>query len=288
MNLYWWNDIPNVGDVASEYVISKLSDENIKWKEPQRTIPKYVKKTIKNILKGKFKISSLTEFVYPWEKCLFAIGSILDFANKKTICWGSGFREPYSKFRGGTVVAVRGKLSRDILPHHQEIPLGDPALLLPLLYKPKVENRQDFIKIIPHFLDYNDMYEQYSNKYKIIDIRTKNVESFIDQIVSSKFILSTSLHGLIIAHAYGIPALWIIKGSIASSGFKFYDYFSSVNIPQYNGFTNINEILSCHNNIEKLFEENADKSQINISLKELQHNLLRVAPFKLKSQYYNV
>lgn len=287
MNLYWWKEIPNVGDVASEYVISKLSDEHIKWKEPQRKLLTYCKKTIKDLLKGKYNISSLGEFVYPWEKCLFAIGSILDYSNSKTICWGCGFREPYSKFRGGKVLAVRGKLSRNIL-NREDIPLGDPALLLPLLYTPKAIEQKEYIKIIPHYLDYNDIYNQYSNKYQIIDIRTKDVESFIDQITSSKYILSTSLHGLIIAHAYGIPALWIKKGPIASSGFKFYDYFSSVEIPKYEGFTNIEEILSKQSYIEKLFNENSDKSQINVSLKNIQHNLLKVAPFKLKDQFKSI
>ena len=46
-------------------------------------------------------------------------------------------------------------------------------------------------------------------------------------------IFSTSLHGLIISHAYGIPAIWIKAGNIGTDGFKFKDYFSSVNIPYY-------------------------------------------------------
>lgn len=286
MNLYWWKEIPNVGDAASEYVVSKLSKERIKWKVPQRTLLMQLKQIIKSLLKGQFYIYSLSEFVYPWEKCLFAIGSILDYSNNKTICWGSGFREPHSKFHGGKVFAVRGKLSRKILTDKENIPLGDPALLLPLLYTPKIGEKKEFIKIIPHYLDYNNIHNQYSNKYEIVNIRTNNVEYFIDQITSSKYILSTSLHGLIIAHAYGIPALWIKKGPIASSSFKFYDYFSSVGIPQYEGFTNIEEILSSPSCIEELFNQNSDKSQINVSLKDLQQNLLKVAPFKLKDQFH--
>ena len=128
----------------------------------------------------------------------------------------------------------------------------------------------------------------YNKQYNIIDIRTSNIEFFIDEIVSSKYILSTSLHGLIIAHAYGIPALWIKKGHIGSSEFKFHDYFSSVNIPLYEGFTNIEEILSNDENIEHLFQQNINKSQINAPLCDIQQTLLKAAPFKLRREYATI
>lgn len=285
MNIYWWNDKPNVGDAASEYIVRKLSYEPITWKKPQITLYTELKKTIAYLLKGKLYIPQFNGYVYPWQKCLFAVGSIMDYSNYKTICWGTGFREPHSKLRGGKVIAVRGKFSRDLLPNKKDIPLGDPALLLPLIYTPKAKDSKRLIKIVPHFEDYNDIYNLYKNKYNIIDIRTTNVESFIDEVISSKYILSTSLHGLIIAHAYGIPALWIKKGPIGSSEFKFLDYFSSVNIPLYEGFTNIEEILLNDESIEHLFQQNINKSQINASLYNIQQNLLRTAPFKLKSEY---
>lgn len=285
MYLYWWKDIPNVGDAASEYLISKLSIESIQWKRPQITFWGETKKIIKNILEAKIYIPSIKGYVFPWEKCIMAIGSILDHANNKTICWGCGFREYKSKLKGGKVLAVRGKLSLNLLNIKEEIPIGDPALLLPLVYIPSKKQKTEFLKIIPHFTEYEEIKNLYSNKYTIIDIRTKDVESFIDEIVSSKYIISTSLHGVIIAHAFNIPALWIKKGYINSSDFKFYDYFSSVGITPYEGFKNIDEILSCTENIEKLFKQYSDKSKINVPIDTIQKQLLQVAPFKLKKQY---
>ena len=183
------------------------------------------------------------------------------------------------------MLAVRGKLSLNLLNIKEEIPIGDPALLLPLVYTPSKKQKTEFLKIIPHFTEYEEIKNLYSNKYTIIDIRTKDVESFIDEIVSSKYIISTSLHGVIIAHAFNIPALWIKKGYINSSDFKFYDYFSSVGITPYEGFKNIDEILSCTENIEKLFKQYSDKSKINVPIDTIQKQLLQVAPFKLKKQY---
>ena len=48
-------------------------------------------------------------------------------------------------------------------------------------------------------------------------------------------ILSTSLHGIILAQAYGLPSRWCIiskstSGQVPGDGMKFYDYFLSVGV----------------------------------------------------------
>ena len=51
----------------------------------------------------------------------------------------------------------------------------------------------------------------------------------IDQIKSCENIISSSLHGLIVSDAYGIPNVWIkISDNINGGEFKFKDYFSGV------------------------------------------------------------
>jgi hypothetical protein len=58
------------------------------------------------------------------------------------------------------------------------------------------------------------------------------VESYVNQLTSCEAILSSSLHGLIIAGAYGIPAARISFGEdIGGDGTKFVDYFESVQMP---------------------------------------------------------
>lgn len=160
--------------------------------------------------------------------------------------------------------------------------------MLPLIYTPNITTAKQHVKLVPHYADYEDINSLYSNKVEVINIQTLNVEEFVNQIVSSKYILSTSLHGLIIAHAYGVPALWIKKGYIHSSDFKFYDYFSSVNIKPYKAFINIDEILSSEDNVTKLFSKYEQYSHINNSLRAIQMELLKVAPFTLKEKYVNL
>lgn len=111
------------------------------------------------------------------------------------------------------------------------------------------------------------------------------MEKVVGEILACEYVLSTSLHGVIIAHAYKIPSLWIRKGYIDTDGFKFHDYFTSVDIPVYDGFANIEEILADEVSWKSCFERNRDKAQINNSLAEIQSGLLKCAPFPLKEKY---
>ena len=60
--------------------------------------------------------------------------------------------------------------------------------------------------------------------------------------------------------------------------FKFYDYFSSVGIPKYDGFTNVDEILSDECSIENLFLHNKDFSLIHSNLQTIQEKLIKAFP----------
>jgi pyruvyltransferase len=51
----------------------------------------------------------------------------------------------------------------------------------------------------------------------------------IDDIASCDAIASSSLHGVITANAYGIPAAWLeFSSKIGGDGMKYIDYFQSV------------------------------------------------------------
>ncbi|MGR4383081.1 polysaccharide pyruvyl transferase family protein [Escherichia coli] len=80
----------------------------------------------------------------------------------------------------------------------------------------------------------------------MIDLKTSNIEDVLNQMLSCEQIISTSLHGVIVGHAYGIPTIWIKHNDIDTDGFKFKDYFDSVGIKLYNGFTNFDEIIENH------------------------------------------
>lgn len=117
-----------------------------------------------------------------------------------------------------------------------------------------------------------------------MDIRTADIENFISELTSCRYVLSTSLHGIILSHAYGIPALWIKKGYIDTDGFKFHDYFSSVDIPFYDGIENFDSYLK-EDTWKSLFTEYEKYILPYKNIRDIQKKLLSVAPFRVLSQY---
>jgi hypothetical protein len=106
---------------------------------------------------------------------------------------------------------------------------GDPALLLPRLYRPKRRD-QCAAGLIAHFADkpYLAASLKLVKNLKLIDIQDP-IESVIDQIVSCEFVASSSLHGIITSHAYGIPAVRVeFRPLPGGDGSKFADYFASI------------------------------------------------------------
>jgi len=104
---------------------------------------------------------------------------------------------------------------------------GDPALLLPLFCKPKEKEYK--IGIVPHYKDYKQVSANYK-KYKIINVVNKNPLNVAKEISSCEYIISSSLHGIIAAHAYGIPAARVTFSKIYGDGSKFEDYCASVDV----------------------------------------------------------
>lgn len=287
VNLYYWNGHKNFGDVLSAKLIEELSGCKTQLK-----IYTSFSVSLKRFTKALFHLDfiELKKIEYPWQTTLYAVGSILKYGNKKSLYWGSGFMKNSESFKGGHILAVRGKytdkkLQKDGFAGCQIY--GDPALLLPLWIKPKQEKKFR-LGIIPHWKEVDYFLNNYGNSYKIIDLRTDDIHEIIEEISSCEYILSTSLHGVIVSHAYNIPALWIQKGNIDTDGFKFYDYFSSVGIEVYDGFKDIKAILSTDLEWMSLFNSNLSRSKIQVSLNNIQIELLKVAPFPLKDKYRNL
>lgn len=263
IRLVYWNK-PNFGDILSPYIISKLSKKEIIYKDSYNGIKDCIKKLLRSLVLLNFK--EIRSIHFWWEKNLLGIGSILANGNKHSIVWGSGFINEEQIFKGGKIYAVRGRYTDNLLKKegfNGNYAYGDPALLIPLFVSPSDIKNTD-IAIIPHWSETDYFIKNYGEKYKIIDLRTKNIKQVIKEITSCNKILSTSLHGIIVSHAYSIPALWIRHDILHNSNFKFYDYFSSVGIKEYEGLTNIDEILSSN-------------KVIHLSLNKIKTNHFRIS-----------
>jgi len=175
-------------------------------------------------------------------KCdMMAIGSILSRARehmfaKKIHIWGSGFIEPIAKHKTRHYIhALRGKKSAELLSNVQVSVFGDPGLLCDRL----IPNHKDIPKqydlgIVPHYSERkNPDYLAYMNNnpdIAFIDVFSSTV-AFLESLASCRFVLSSSLHGLIAADALGIPnARLKISDRIRGGNFKYDDYYSIYDI----------------------------------------------------------
>ncbi|MCQ2410644.1 MAG: polysaccharide pyruvyl transferase family protein [Elusimicrobiaceae bacterium] len=219
----------NFGDLLARYVVEKLSG----------------KKTVKYAGENIYHLCTVGSLLGRNEMCA------------KAVVWGSGFLSPQkqlykimlTKFkqwlRGKTgkpiYLAVRGAKTREIVlraGYTCPAVYADPALILPCLYSPTV-NKKFKLGIVLHWKQ-----EKFASLFshlegvKLIPIYRKyeEIHRFIEEENECEYILSSSLHGLIIADAYKIPCvrLKIAEHPIATSekkdDFKFEDYLSGLNL----------------------------------------------------------
>jgi hypothetical protein len=156
--------------------------------------------------------------------------------------WGSGcsnYRNPGAKAEERvpyqvpdgtrvTISATRGPVSRDLLGGAglPNAVYGDPVWLLPRFYEPTIEKRYE-LGVILHLSELTDRsteahpnpnfkrYDRYGgdvDRIRLIntvtDISLSALRDKVDEILSCKRIVSTSLHGMVIAESYGIPCLY--------------------------------------------------------------------------------
>ncbi len=254
----WWaggDKLFNYGDAMGKYLVEKMTGKNV----------------ILSGKKGPHRVN-------------LVIGSIINNAGTTKYCdvWGCGIiSRGQTSQKGAKFYAVRGPLTRQSLlktGHHCPEIYGDPALLLPKYYTPKTEKKYE-IGIIPHYVDYQKVKKKITDtSICIIDLMHKNIEETTDKIFSCKRIISSSLHGIIVAQSYNIPALWTkFSNKLSGDGVKFADYFLSVGINPYNGINMINEIPN-RDKIINLIDDNSDKTKI-VEFNE--KKLLDSCPFKI-------
>ena len=182
---------------------------------------------------------------------LLGIGSIMHFAQTNDCIWGVGFNgdvpDGQMAFSDLDVRAVRGPLSRErLLGRGIECPeiYGDPALLTPRflpeesLLADRDRERTDWI-VVPHYLDDAGSYAGFE-KYLCSPRQYPTV--FLRRLLEGRKVVSSSLHGLVLAEAYGRPAVFYDVGS--QRRLKYDDYYRGTGRPRYPVASSIEQAMT--------------------------------------------
>lgn len=250
IDCYWWGHEPNpqnFGDIVTPYIVWRLS--------------------------GRVPVNVLDQ-----GGRYLCCGSILPDLKDGDIVWGSGLNAPediQSVPKDVGFCAVRGPLTRGVLVDRfgQDVPeiYGDPCLLIPRLLDISPPIERTVVGVVPHMLEYDTAIQV--TGYPVINI-TSGFYEVIESISRCKLVISSSLHGLILADALGIPnvfAYFTHHDDLDSFTWKFYDYFLSVKRP-------LLPPLDCSKGIDTLFvaERLHKYSRIGFDYDKL----LRSCPFR--------
>jgi len=216
LKLYWSHSKPNFGDWLSPAICRALAHKEVRYAGINRCD-------------------------------MVALGSLLErlpkgLLSRKLHVWGTGSIEEHPvRDCKHTVHALRGPRTAALLkqlqpPADQPPVFGDPGLLSELLLplggraKPHID-----LGLIPHYKDANrptiaQLIEQFP-RAEIINV-FDSPEAVVARIARCHHVMSSSLHGLIVADALGVPSRWLkLSDSVRGGPWKFKDYYASFDEP---------------------------------------------------------
>lgn len=215
-SIYWWKDKVNFGDALAPLLLEYYGDVVPLWSKPE---------SAQVLMTG----SNLD--VIPSQKW-------------RGIVAGAGclHRQTRINLKDSTVLGLRGKLTAANISglKKKDFVLGDPGLLASELVTP--DRYAHALGVVPHWSD-KELFTKELNKsirhnYArpiFIDV-TKHPLDVIKEIGSCDKIVTSSLHGLIVADSFGIPRRveqfpGMKTNSYEGGTFKFEDYSSAINLP---------------------------------------------------------
>ena len=174
---------------------------------------------------------------------LYSIGSVLGLTCVDAVVWGSGtlgstaLSKRYIKSSKLDIRAVRGPLTRDFLRSAgKKCPqvYGDPAILMPRIYMPAATDKKYPCTLVLH---HSHTPPADTRGAHLLAITTEDYKHFIDEIVASQRVISSSLHGIILAESYGEVVLLDLR----------YYRQAASELAKQEGFDNILVCYSCAN-----------------------------------------
>ena len=211
LRMYWWRmehqPKRNFGDEISPLLVEEIFGRPCRWAPPH--------------------------------SCdIVAAGSIIEMTlgmklANRPVLWGTGFMRDEDggiTDRDFDVVAVRGTRSRERVANDRAgVTVGDTGLLADALLTaaPAKEYR---LGVLPHFLDAEvaelDWLREQAGAH-LIDA-TSDPRHVVEEIARCETLVSSSLHGLIVADALGVPNghVRFSTNQFIGGMYKFRDYYS--------------------------------------------------------------
>lgn len=215
VNTFWYTGVRNFGDLLTPSLLNEygMTPFNIKTSG----------------VDGEQKLS-LLDFV--------GVGSILQRINSdfRGIILGSGLirEESGKQFARAMILGLRGELTKKCIGCHEDVVLGDPGLLAVRLLKTRMRKKY-LLGFIPHYSD-----EKMGLSQKFLDLSDTRIivispqrspMKVIQDIDQCEYIVSSSLHGLIVADSLGIPnGRLVLSDKIVGGDFKYDDYYSALGV----------------------------------------------------------
>jgi hypothetical protein len=211
ISLFWWiRPAPgNMGDWLSPYILHKLLGCSIKYAPAK-------------------------------EAQLVSLGSIGRFVLDHHQVWGTGISEAGTVLsKNANYLAVRGPYTAQAIRNSGGKPpeiLGDPGILMSVLYKPKTSTEKGRFGFVRHYV-HQDSKIPVSDEVDDINILLSSaaeIELFIDRLNRCEAIVTTSLHVCILCNSYKIPCALIEADEptrgVHGDGVKYRDFFEGAGL----------------------------------------------------------
>lgn len=223
----YYAKVPNMGDILNKDIIEKLFDVKVKRAN-------YLFGNVSGIGSG---LGNFTLEGPAWKKMLKKASSVL---SPKVYIWGTGFisykDEDEKLYKPNTVFcAVRGQLSKKrigkLTGKQNKLVLGDAGILASCLIDDEDIKKKYEVGIIAHYKEKDEpVFDKLLKKFPnstFIDVQDTPY-NVTKKIAECKCIISSSLHGLIIADSLEVPnAHIVVSDKLLGDGFKFDDYYSA-------------------------------------------------------------
>lgn len=169
---------------------------------------------------------------------LLAVGSIIKMSGPGDVVWGSGVNGKSLSAGAGPALdvrAVRGPRTRRVLQDAgTQVPeiYGDPGLLVGMVW-PRSSvldpRRQREVVCVPNFRDVGALRAD-PQSVTVVD-PLDPVADVVAALANASLVVGSSLHAIVVAEAYGVPARLV--RSAAEPSFKYDDYYRGTGRPGY-------------------------------------------------------